>query len=71
MYVKTYDQGYTKAFCPPNATKQKRLNYFNIQNYDILFQMFWKKTIKRLMLHYNCTLVDIRHLINLRWLALV
>jgi hypothetical protein len=40
MYVKTYDQGYTKAFCPPNATKQKRLNYFNIQNYAILFQMF-------------------------------
>jgi len=27
-------------FCPPNATKQQQQNHFNIQNCDILLQIF-------------------------------
>jgi len=41
------------------------------ENCDILFQMFFKKFVSRPMVHYSCTLVDIKHLINLRWLALI
>jgi len=38
--LKNYDYGHIRPFCPPNATKRQQQNYFNIQNYDILFQMF-------------------------------
>jgi hypothetical protein len=48
---------------------QIQQNYLNIQNCGILIQMFKKKVIGRPMVHYNCTLVDIRHLINLKCLV--
>jgi hypothetical protein len=50
---------------------QMQQNYFNIQNCDILFQMFSEKFANKPMVHYNCTLIDIKHLINLEWLTLV
>jgi len=35
------------------------------------FKCFGKKIIGGPMVHYSCTLVDIRHMINLRWLTLI
>jgi hypothetical protein len=35
------------------------------------FKCFENKIATRPMVHYSCILVDIRHLINLKWLALV
>jgi hypothetical protein len=42
------------------------------QNY-LTFEtvIFWKRITSRLMVHYSYTLVDIKHLINLKWLTLV
>jgi hypothetical protein len=35
------------------------------------FKCFENKFASRPMVHYSCTLVDIKHLINFRWLSLL
>jgi len=50
---------------------QQNNNNKIISTFEIIFSNVLKKIVGRPMVHYNCIIVDIRHLINLKWLALV